>query len=249
MTRRASLALLGFAAVAVSVLTAAWFTHAARGPAFALTPASVGFAPSSSTLVMGAAAVPTVDITVANVSNLGGYDAWISFNGSVVKLSSLADSGFVASTKNNIVICATPTITGSYAHTGCATVPFFSFTPGPGVSAGMTPMALLHASFSPLAPGTSPLALTAVINLTPVTTTLLDPSGAPIVATLSTGSIIVSGNSVGGVAQAPDVGALPQADAGASRGGPIALYLVAGAALAALSVTAAGVWYARLRRR
>jgi len=229
--------------------------------ALAAGPATVGFAPASSTLVMGAPPpVPTVDITVANVVSppgLGGYTVALSFDGSVVSLSSLTDAGLFAGGANT-VICSTPTITANSARAACATVPLFG-TPSAGVAVGATPVPLMHASFSPVGPGTSPLGLTATVNGTPVVTTLKDPSGTPIAANLSAGSIVVQGTvptltptatntphpSVGGVAEQLPVDALPAHTARRSSRAAVEI----GIALVAVAIGVGIVAFWRARRR
>lgn len=217
MTRRSWLPSLALVALAVAAPTAAWLARANGRTASATTP-SIAFSPAASTVVV-ATPVP-VDITVADVSGLGGYDVWVSFNGSVVRLNSLKDSGLLYNpnaqgTPQNPVVCITPTITASYGHMACQILAIISPV---AVSVGSTPAALVHASFGPLAAGTSPLGLTAVASGLTETTTLLDLNSASIGASLGSGSIVVNAvPSVGGVAQQPDTATLPQrAQAGGS---------------------------------
>lgn len=210
MTRRSWLPSLALVALAVAAPTVAWLAHADGRTASATTP-SIAFSPATSTVAV-ATPVP-VDITVADVSGLGGYDVWVSFSGSVVQLNSLKDSGLLYNpnaqgTPQNPVVCITPTITASYGHMACQILAIISPV---AVSVGSTPAALVHASFGPLAGGTSPLDLTAVVSALTETTSLVDLNSAPIGASLGGGSIVVNAvPSVGGVAQQPDTAALPQ---------------------------------------
>lgn len=142
--------------------------------------AQVAVSPSSSTLLTGAS--ETVTITVANVTNLGGYDLSLAFSPSVVHLNSLADAGLFRGGKN-IVVCSTPVIDNNAgtASASCATVPFFG-TPFPGVDV-TTPAALVTGSFTALSAGVSAVDLTG--------TTLDNPSGTPVSSSLTNGSITV----------------------------------------------------------
>jgi hypothetical protein len=164
--------------------------------------ADVAFSPSSSSVAVGSNRA--VDITVANVSNLGGYDVYVYFNRAVVHMTSLTDAGFVTS-GGNIVVCNTATINNSagWATDSCATFSPFG-TPMPGVSTVTpnTPTALMHASFTGMAAGKSVLTLTG----TQGTTVLKDPNDNPIAATLGTGSITVTAAGVGGITQLVDPG-------------------------------------------
>lgn len=144
--------------------------------------AHVAFAPASSTAAAGASVA--VDVTVANVAaspGLGGYTISMSFNPAVVRLASFADSGFVTSGQL-IVICGPAQIdnVAGTAQAMCTPIQIFG---APGMSTS-SPVALLHASFTALAPGTSPLSLDG--------STLKDPTGATIAATFGSGAITVS---------------------------------------------------------
>ncbi len=240
------------AAIAAVSLAAAWLARIDRHAASAQTVAGVGFSPPSSTLVLGATPVPTVDISVTNAAGVGGYDAWVTFNPSVVQLNGLQDSGFLGNpnpqgTPQNQVLCNTPTIAAGYGYLSCAILPLPSpFAPPIPPSAGSTPVALLHASFSPLAAGTSALSLTAVVSATPEITALFDVNGTPIAASLGAGSITVNSPSVGGIAVEPDVASLPVRSA---AGHPLrdVSVMSAIAASAALLSLAAFLWRARRR--
>ncbi len=199
--------------------------------------AQLAFSPSSASVAVGSNV--TVSITVANVSNLGGYDVSLQFNPAIVHLASLEDSGFVRS-GGNIVACNPATIDNSAgtAQDSCLTISPFG-TPGPGVST-VTPKALLYASFTAIALGTSPLTLTG--------SDLLDPNGATITLTLGTGSITVTpATSVGGIAQLTGVGTLPAQTSGAdSSRHP---YLLVMLAVGLLAAVAAGAGHALRRRK
>ncbi|MHB8376804.1 MAG: hypothetical protein ACYDEB_07595 [Dehalococcoidia bacterium] len=246
-----SAALLAIASLSLIV---AWLAQADRHTASALTPANVGFAPPSSTLVLGATPVPTVDVSVTNVSGLGGYDAWVTFNPSVVQLNGLQDSGFLGNpnpqgTPQNPVLCNTPTITAGYGHLTCSILPLPPPFPAPVLpSAGSTPAPLIHASFSPLVAGTSPLGLTAVVNSTPETTTLMDVNSTPLAASLGAGSITVNSVSpaVGGIAEEPAIAALPPRAASSHL--PRDLWLAFGLAAGAAALLIMSVGWVRRRR-
>jgi len=203
----------------------------------AATSTQVGFSPSPAAVPVGAGA--NVDITVAKVSNLGGYDVFVQFNPAIVRMTGLVDAGFVTG-GGNIVACNPATIdnVAGTATTSCATISPFG-TPGPGVAtAGST--ALLRASFEGVGGGVSPLTLTG--------TQLQNPSGSPIPATLNSSSIHAS-LGVGGVAEAPAVGG-PAVDAEAGeRGGPPSFLSLLLLALLAVVVGGAGMAAAARRRR
>ena len=197
--------------------------------------APVGFSPSSASIAVGANI--DVDITVANITNLGGYDVFVQFDPAVVHMTSLADSGFVTG-GGNIVVCNTATI-DNVAGTGtvsCATISPFG-TPTPGVSSvGAT--ALLHSSFQAVGPGMASLTLTG--------TELQDPNGAPIAATLSSGSITATG-AVGGIAENPEItGTTLETPGSSGANAGILAGVVATVTAAALALSGAA-WYARRR--
>ncbi len=219
-------------------LVAAMFALVAGGgsPVAQADSAQLAFSPSSSSVAVGGNFA--VDITVANVSNLGGYDVQLQFNPAIVHVASLTDAGFVTG-GGNIVVCNPATIDNSAgtATDACSTVPIFG-TPGPGVST-IAPKALLHASFTGVTAGTSPLTLTG--------STLEDPFGAPIAAAPGTGSITVTAASVGGVAQLTGVGTLPAQTSGADSSRQP--YLLIMLAVGLLAAAAAGAGYAIRWRR
>jgi hypothetical protein len=182
--------------------------------------------------------VPTVDVTVANVTGLGGYEAWISYDSSVVQLKSLTDSGFLENQGQNLVVCDGPTITPGYGYLACSILA--ALTPVPP-SAGATPVPIVHAAFVPVAHGTSALGLTALASGTPETTMLLDINNTPIGASLGGGNITVPGASasVGGIAERPDVAALKANDGGfGARRDTLAIAMIAASLL--LTAAAAG---------
>ncbi len=144
--------------------------------------AQLAFSPPAATIPIGSS-LP-VDITVANIPadpGLGGYSLALAFNPAVVRLDSLTDSGFVTSGQN-IVICTGATIDNAAgtATLSCTAIPLFG---QPGMST-TAPVALLHETFTALAPGTSALSLAG--------TTLQAPAGADLAAALSDGSIQVT---------------------------------------------------------
>ena len=184
------------------------------------TTAQLAFSPSSASVAMGGNVA--VDITVANVSNLGGYDVSLQFNPAIVHLGSLADAGFVTS-GGNIVACNTATIdnTAGTAQDSCATISPFG-PPGPGVST-VAPRALLHASFTGVGVGKSALTLSG--------SDLLDPNGAQIPVMLGTGSITVAAaTSVGGITKLTGMGG-PRTQPAAAHSNNGSAYVAATAAL------------------
>jgi hypothetical protein len=218
-------------------LVAATFSSiAGAGPEAQAASAQLAFSPSSSSVAVGGNVA--VDITVATVSNLGGYDVHLQFNPAIVHVVSMTDSGFVKS-GGNIVVCNDATIDNSAgtAIDSCSTVPIFG-TPGPGVSTvGAT--ALLHVSFTGVTAGKSSLTLT--------DSTLEDPDSATSTPAFGTGSIAVTAASVGGVAQLTGVGTLPaQTSRADSSRHP---YLLVMLAVGLLAGAAAGAGYAMRRRR
>ncbi len=218
------------------LVAATFSSFVGAGPEAQAASAQLAFSPSSSSVAVGSNIA--VDITVANVSNLGGYDVHLQFNPAIVHVASMTDSGFVKS-GGNIVVCNDATIDNSAgtAIDSCSTVPIFG-TPAPGVST-VAPTALLHVSFTGVTAGTSSLTLTG--------TTLEDPDGASIAATLGTGSITVTAASVGGVARLTGVGTLPaQTSRADSSRHPYLLVLLAVGLVAA---AAAGTGYAMRSRK
>lgn len=210
------------------------------GPEAQAASAQLAFSPSSSSVAAGGNVA--VDITVANVSNLGGYDVHLQFNPAIVHVASLTDAGFVTG-GGNIVVCNPATIDNSAgtATDSCSTVPIFG-TPAPGVST-VSPKALMHTSFTGMAPSTSSLTLT--VGTTD--TTLEDPNSNPIAVKLGSGSITVTAASVGGIAQLTGVSTLP---AQTSRADPSRLpYLLVLLAVGSLAAGAAGAGYAMRSRR
>lgn len=180
--------------------------------------AQLGFDPSSASVPMGENT--TVEITVANVSNLGGYDIFVQFDPTVVHMGDLVDAGFVTG-GGNIVACNTATIdnVGGTGTVSCATISPFG-TPVPGVST-ISADQLVHASFTGVGAGVSPLTLTG--------TALQDPNGAPISATLSSSNISTGPGAVGGVAElVGGQGVALNADTAASRGVSPFLLIVVG---------------------
>ncbi|HYM14629.1 MAG TPA: hypothetical protein VEZ14_03655 [Dehalococcoidia bacterium] len=140
--------------------------------------AQLAFAPASSSATVGASVA--VDVTIADVAaspGLGGYAVDIAFNPAVVRMDSLTDAGVLA---NSVALCLPGQInnTAGTATIGCS--PLFSL----GGFSTMAPVALLHASFTALAAGTSPLDLTG--------STLQSPANAAIAVGLSKGAIVVT---------------------------------------------------------
>jgi hypothetical protein len=204
--------------------------------------AQLAFNPLASNVGVGGTV--NVDVTVASVTDLGGYDLALQFNPALVHLVSLTDAGFVTTPPSgNLVTCVAATINNS---TGTATktcLTLFSATlgppvPGTGVSAvGAT--ALIHAQFTGVGVGVASLTLSG--------TTLQGPTGTNIPVTLGTGSITVTAtSSVGGIAQQPDLAALRSS--ASSRGGRATAYMLDGALLAMVAVLGAGGWYLRQTR-
>lgn len=141
----------------------------------------VGFSPQSVTV--SADATVAVDVTVANIDaepGLGQYDLTLHFDPAVVRLDSFSDSGFVTSGQN-VAICVTAQIdnAGGSANATCTAIQLFG---APGVSTTAA-VALLHASFTTLAAGTSPLTLSGSLS---------DPAGTAIAASLGSGTIRVT---------------------------------------------------------
>lgn len=136
--------------------------------------------PISSTAAVGATV--SRDITVTGIAadpGLGGYDISVDWDPAIVQLDSLSDTGFLASS-GNVMICPPASISNATgtAEASCTTLPLFN---GPGVSAS-EPTALLRASFTAKAAGTSQLHLHG---------TLSSPSNAAIAAAFVDGTIQV----------------------------------------------------------
>ena len=223
-------------AFSVAALLAFAASGAGTPPTARAASAQLAFSPSPSSVAIGGNAA--VNITVANVSNLGGYDVHVQFNPAIVHVTSLEDTGFVTG-GGNIVVCNPATIDNSAgtATAACATVSPFG-TPGPGVST-TGPTALMQATFTGMATGTSSLTLTG--------TTLEDPNGNPIAAKLATGSITTTAAGVGGVTKLVDGSALPPQANAAEPGRQ--LYTLIAIAAGLLAAIAAGAGYAARRHR
>ena len=211
---------------------------AGGGPGAHAANAQLAFSPSSSSVAVGANVA--VNITVASVSNLGGYDVYLQFNPAIVNVASLTDADFVTG-GGNIVACNPATIDNSAgtATAACATLcPFCPIvTPVPGVST-VGPTALMQATFTGVATGTSTLTLTG--------TTLEDPNGDAIAAKLGSGSITTTAASVGGVTELVDGSALPPR---ANAAGPsMHLYIPIAIAAGLLAAVAAAAGYSMRRR-
>lgn len=154
---------------------------AALVSAYATGSAAIAFSPQNVTATIGAAVA--VDVTVANVDpnpGLAAYDLTLHFNPTVVRLDSLSDAGFVT-TPQNLVICMTGQIdnVGGTVNATCTAIPLLG---APGVSA-IDPVALLHASFTALAAGSSPLTLSGSLS---------SPTGIAIATSFASGTIHVT---------------------------------------------------------
>ena len=218
--------LIAFAAVLAGVA----MLLAPTAPSVDAGSAQVTFSPATASIAVDGTV--DIDLTVASVNNLGGYDVFIQFDPAIVQMTSLTDTGFVTNS-DNIVVCNTPAIDNAAgtATNSCATIPIIG-PPGPGVSAG-SPTALMNMSFLAVGDGKSALTLSG--------TELLDPDGTPIGATLGSGSITVSG--VGGVTELPGDDLAPSQANGAGAGGDRTALLVLVAILApALAAGGLLVW-------
>jgi len=153
----------------------------ALASANAAGPAAIAFSPQSAAATVGATVA--VDVTVANVDpdpGLAAYDLTLKFNPVVVRLDSFSDAGFVT-TGQNIIICVTGLIDNAVGtvNATCTAIPLFGL---PGVpTAG--PITLLHASFTALAAGSSPLVLSGSLS---------GPTGTPIAVSFSDGALLVT---------------------------------------------------------
>jgi len=199
--------------------------------------ATLSFAPATSTV--GVNANDAVDITVANVTNMGGYDLSLSWNPAVVQLTSLSDANIWAG-HTNVVICDTPSInnTTGQASTGCATFMGFNYNMNGGVTT-TNALPLLHAAFKGVAPGSSSLDLSGSALQHPDATAI-----TPV--TLNAGSItVVPAAPVGGVSEDPDLAALRQTSISGNGGSGILLL----AAWAGIGASLAGlvcvIWLSR----
>jgi hypothetical protein len=151
--------------------------------------AIVAFSPSSATGTVGSSIA--VDVTVANVAadpGLANYDLTLRFDPTVVRLDSFQDSGFVTNGQNgqNVVICVTGAIdnTGGAVEAQCQAIPLPG---GPGASTTSAAV-LLHASFTGLTSGTSPLTISG---------TLAGPTGTAIPVSFADGAIHVTAATAG----------------------------------------------------
>lgn len=178
-------------ALAVSV------TGGSRSSAAATT---LAFAPSAQTVAQSANG--NVDVTVANIANLGNYDMQVAFNAAVIHVTGMIDAGFIGSgSPNDITACNPVQIdnTNGTASLVCGIINPFGVAVGGSTT---TAAPLVHLAFTAVGAGTSPLSLTG--------STLSDPVNVPIAATLSSGSVTVgAAASVGGMAEIPEVAAAP----------------------------------------
>ncbi len=207
------------------VLTAATLAAAlatTHRVARAADPVTIAVSPATANATVGDDVA--LDITAANVPvfpGLGGYLILLEWNPAVLTLTSLTDSGWVTSGQI-VVICTTPAIDNVAGNASADCTPVFGVPPGVSTSA---PRALAQAVFHPAGPGST------AINLTG--SNLLDPSNVVITSTLTGGSVTVSSQaSVGGIAEPPDLAALPPRPR--SFGVPPAAYAAGIAAILAL---------------
>jgi hypothetical protein len=194
---------------------------------------------ASATASTGVGGGITLDVTAANVSapGLGGYVIILTWDPAVLTMISLTDSGWVTG-GNIIVICTTPTIDNTAGTAELDCTPIYGF--GSGVTTS-GPQALAQAVFHANALGTTAVDLTGSI--------LLDPLNVAIqTTTLTSGSVMVTPASVGGVAESPDIAALPAPSASGAAGARRSAY--AGLAVGAALLVAAWTfrWAARRRR-
>jgi len=177
----------------------------------------------------------SIDVMVSNVSpdpGLAAYDLILTFDPGVVWLDSLSDSGFITSGEN-LVICVTGEIdnSGGRVNATCEAIPLFG---APGVST-TDAVALLHASFTALAAGTSPLTLSG---------TLSGPEGTPIATTFEGGTLAVTA-ALPGAAVTPLATAgtadLPTAGMGSDDGRSLWPFLTPMSGLAAAGIAGSGV--------
>ncbi len=151
------------------------------GSVVAGSSAQIGFSPQS--VDAGVGATVAVDVTVANVDpdpGLAAYDLTLQFDSAIVRLDDLSDSGFITSGEN-VVICVTGQIdnAGGSVNATCTAIPLLG---APGVSTTEA-VALLHASFTTLAVGTSSLTLSGSLS---------GPAGTAIAASFGGGAIRVT---------------------------------------------------------
>ncbi len=148
-------------------------------------PAEVRVAPAAITVTAGG--IVNIDFTVERIDpqpGLGGYELRFSFDPAVVRLGTLADSGFVTN-QRNIVTCAGQEIDNG-AGRGALTCTLAQSLGAAGVStAGPVPLA--HATFTAVAPGVSAIDLQGTV--------LLEPGSTPLPVALAGGSITVAGPS------------------------------------------------------
>jgi hypothetical protein len=198
-----------------TALVIAAMTGALRTVPAGAVNAQLAFSPTASSVGVGATV--NVDITIASVTDLGGYDLALQFNPARVHLvaGSFTDSGFVVNPPSgNLVTCVVATINNSAgtATETCTTLLSSVLgppVPGTGVTT-TTARALMRAQFTGVTTGVASLTITG--------TTLQGPTGIDIPVSLGTGSITVTAaQSVGGIAEQPDVAALPSATASSGR--------------------------------
>ena len=161
--------------VALLLLTAGGRMSAQEGASLSVDPASLTVG-----LGDGAFEVRILVDDVTTDQGLGGYTLVMDYDPSIVRASTITDSGFVVST-GNAVICPASAIdndAGRLAHF-CFTIPIFS-QPGPQTS---DPQLLALITFEPVGEGATTLDIRG--------TTLTDPQGNTIVAPTANGEITV----------------------------------------------------------
>lgn len=183
--------------LAVTLTAVLAMTHRA---ARAAGPAVVAISPASASATVGDDIA--IDITVTNVPEqpgLAGYDVTVTWDPAVLDLVSITDSGWLTSGQNLVFPTAAqvPNI-GTRAAAKAACSLFFAVQ---GFST-TAPRALVHAVFRAKAPGTTTISLAEGDP----PSSLVNPSGGDIAATLTGGTVTVSALAV---AAATDIPAPP----------------------------------------
>lgn len=123
----------------------------------------------------------TVNVTVADVSNLGAFEFLLVFDPTVVKFKSITQGAFLGSTGRDIYCPSVIVYSPGTVRYGCASIPHWTGQPGPNGSG-----VLATVTFSPLQAGASSLDLANTQF-----TALISPLGDAIKATWENGSVAV----------------------------------------------------------
>lgn len=164
----------------LAFIVAAAFTASYRNT-HAADPTIISVSPASATATVGDDVA--LDITVSNVAEqpgIGGYVIALTWDPTVLSLTSITDAGWVTGGQI-IVVCTTPTIDNVAGTAEADCTPVVGF--GNGVSTAGSHV-LAHATFHAKASGQTSIELAG--------SSLLNPSNVAIVSTIANGSATIA---------------------------------------------------------